>query len=125
MKYAVIKTGAKQYKVTEGETLQIELLKATEKTVVFDEVLLVADGEQVQVGTPTVPDMTVTATVLGVVKGEKIEVFKYKSKSRYRKHTGHRQAYTAVKIESIGAPAKAAKAEATPKKATVKKVAAK
>ena len=135
MKYAVIKTGAKQYKVTEGETLKVEKLQTTEKTVVFDQVLLVADGEQVQVGTPTVAGMTVTASVQGLIKGEKIEVFKYKSKSRYRKHTGHRQAYTEVKIEAIGAPVKAVKAEkaekaepkakAAPKKPAAKKAAAK
>ena len=109
MKYAVIATGGKQYRVQEGDKLEVELLGTADKTVTFSEVLLVVDGEAVNVGTPTVPGVTVTAELMGTVKGEKIEVFKYKSKSRYRKHTGHRQQYSQVKITAIGAP------DATPK----------
>ncbi len=137
MKYAVVKSGGKQYKVAPGETLQVEKLDNDGKNVVFSEVLLVVDGDKVEVGTPTVADVKVFASVIGDVKGEKIEVFKYKSKSRYRKHTGHRQKYTQVKIDSIGAKAEAkaepkaeVKAEkvakvAAPKKAVAKKSAAK
>lgn len=102
MKYAVIKTGGKQYKVTEGQVIEVELLESTDSTFIFEEVLLVVDGDNVQIGTPTVEGMKVYADVIADVKGDKIEVFKYKSKSRYRKHTGHRQKYTQVKINGIG-----------------------
>lgn len=102
MKYAVIKTGGKQYKVTEGQVIEVELLDAKDSSFIFEEVLLVVDGDNVQIGTPTVDGMKVCADVIADVKGEKIEVFKYKSKSRYRKHTGHRQKYTQVKINGIG-----------------------
>ncbi len=106
MKYAIIRNGGHEYKVTEGETLEVELVEAVGKVVTFSEVLLVVDGENVQVGTPTVAGMTVTATLVDTVKGDKIQVFKYKSKSRYRKLRGHRQQYSRVMIESIGAGAK-------------------
>lgn len=103
MKYAVIKTGGKQYKVTEGQVIEVEKLASDGTSFIFEEVLLVVDGDNVQIGTPTVEGMKVYADVVGDVKGDKIEVFKYKSKSRYRKHTGHRQKYTQVKINGIGA----------------------
>jgi len=106
MKYAVIKTGGKQYKVTEGQVIEVELLESKDSSFVFEEVLLVVDGDKVEVGTPTVSGMKVYADVIADVKGDKIEVFKYKSKSRYRKHTGHRQKYTQVKITGIGAKPK-------------------
>lgn len=102
MKYAIIKTGGKQYKVSVGDTLNVELLGDV-KTFIFDEVLLVVDGEKVEVGRPTVAGTKVFADVISEVKAEKIEVFKYKSKSRYRKHTGHRQHLSQVKITGIGA----------------------
>lgn len=135
MKYAIIKTGGKQYQVKEGQTLKVELLGLTGDSVVFDQVLLVVDGDNVELGTPTVSGTKVYGTVLGDVKADKIEVFKYKSKSRYRKHTGHRQKLTHVKIVSIGEPAKSAKPakptvtkqpaakKASPKKAAAKKTA--
>ncbi len=115
MKYAIIKTGGKQYKVTEGSVVEVELLSSTDNAYVFEEVLLVVDGDDVQLGTPTVSGMKVYAEVIGDIKGEKIEVFKYKSKSRYRKHTGHRQKYTQLKITGIGV--KKASAATKPKKA--------
>lgn len=102
MKYAVIKNGGHQYKVEEGQVIQVEKLDSDGTSYVFDEVLLVVDGDKVEVGLPTVAGMKVHADVVSEVKGEKIEVFKYKSKSRYRKHTGHRQKYTQVKITGIG-----------------------
>lgn len=118
MKYAVIKTGGKQYKVAPGQVLEVEKLESDGESVVFSEVLLVVDGDKVEVGMPTVEGINVFASVVSEVKGEKIEVFKYKSKSRYRKHTGHRQKYTQVKIDSIGAkPEK--KVEAKVEKAPV------
>ena len=131
MKYAIIKNGGHQYKVTEGQVLEVEKLESDGKVYVFEEVLLVVDGDNVQVGAPTVEGMKVYADIVAEVKGDKIEVFKYKSKSRYRKHTGHRQKYTQVKINGIGVkgtakPAAAKKVKAAPvKKAAAKKPAVK
>lgn len=102
MKYAIIKNGGHQYKVAEGQILEVEKLESDGASYVFDEVLLVVDGDKVELGMPNVEGMKVYADVVSEVKGEKIEVFKYKSKSRYRKHTGHRQKYTQIKINGIG-----------------------
>ncbi len=102
--YAVIKTGGKQYKVQEGEIIFIEKLNAQSgDAVTFDEVVMVADGEDIKVGTPTVPGAAVTAKVVKNGKGPKVIVFKYKSKKGYRNKTGHRQPYTQVQIEKINA----------------------
>lgn len=126
MQYAVIATGGKQYQVSVGTVVNVEKIVA-DKEVVFDQVLLVVDEGSVQLGTPTVDGVKVYAEKVADVKGEKIEVFKFKSKSRYRKHTGHRQSYTQVKITSIGEQKlaekkpvvkKAPTKKATPKKAT-------
>ncbi len=135
MKYAIIKNGGHQYKVTEGQTIEVEKLESDGKVYVFEEVLLVVDGDNVQIGAPTVEGMKVYADVVAEVKGDKIEVFKYKSKSRYRKHTGHRQKYTQVKINGIGVKGtakpvaakkvKAVEPEVVTKAAPVKKVVAK
>lgn len=116
MKYAVIKTGGKQYKVTEGQVIEVELLSEGDKSHIFEEVLLFVDGDKVELGMPTVSGLKVFADVIEEVKGDKIEVFKYKSKSRYRKHTGHRQKYTKLKVVSIGS--KLANVESVAKKAT-------
>ncbi|TET39411.1 MAG: 50S ribosomal protein L21 [Dehalococcoidia bacterium] len=100
--YAIVQTGGKQYKVSPGETIDVERLAAEEgSTIELDRVLLVADGERVTVGTPTVEGAKVIAEVLGEGKGEKIIVFKYKPKVHYRKKTGHRQIYTRLAIKEI------------------------
>ena len=100
--YAIIKTGGKQYKVTEGETVQVEKLDAEiGAEVVFDEVLTVVEGEDVKIGKPVVEGAKVTAKVVEQGKAEKIFVFKYKAKSNYRKRQGHRQPFTAVEITKI------------------------
>ena len=100
--YAVIETGGKQYKVTPGQTIDVERLDVAEgKTVDLDRVLLIADGDKVRVGTPTVDGARVVATSQGEGKGKKIIVFKYKPKVRYRKKTGHRQLYTRLVIDKI------------------------
>ena len=101
-KYAVIRTGGKQYKVSEGQQLKIEKI-ATEagKPVEFSEVLLTVDGDKVQVGKDTLPTKVV-GKVVDQVKAPKIEVFKYKAKTGYHKKTGHRQNLTVVQIEKIG-----------------------
>lgn len=122
MKYAILKTGGKQYKVSVGQTLPVEKLSPTSPTVELTEVLLVVDGEQVEIGTPTVAGVQVTAEVVKEQKGEKLEIFKYKSKSRYRKHTGHRQRYTLLKVTGIGTKETSAQAS-PPKKTSAKKAA--
>lgn len=97
--FAIIQTGGKQYKVTEGQTLLVEKLNA-EGTIAFSDVLLIG-GENMKVGTPRVEGAKVEATVLDQVKGPKIIVRKYKPKVRYRRKTGHRQTYTQIRIEKI------------------------
>ena len=108
---AVIRTGAKQYLVEPGQTLEIDLVGDGVKKLQF-EPLLVVDGAKVVVGTPLVAGITVAAEVLGEVKGDKLKILKFKAKKRVKKQTGHRQHYSQVKIISIGA-AKAAKSAAT------------
>ncbi len=100
--YAIIKTGGKQYKVAEGDVLNVEKLNAEKGAeVVFDEVLAIVNGDEVTVGKPFISGAKVTATVEEQGKGEKILVFKYRAKVNYRKRSGHRQPYTAVKISGI------------------------
>lgn len=102
---AVIKTGGKQYKVAEGDVLRVELLEAEEgKPFTFDEVLLVAkeDGSTLNVGTPFLEGVSVAATIVTHGRAKKVEVAKFKNKTRYYKRAGHRQPYTEVKIEKIG-----------------------
>lgn len=102
MKIAVIKTGGKQYQVAEGDKLKIEKLEVEAgKSITFEEVLLVADGDKVEVGMPHVA-AKVTAMVLSQGKGPKVRVEKYKPKVRYHKVYGHRQPFTEVQIEKIG-----------------------
>jgi len=103
MKYAVIQTGGKQYKVSEGDTIAVErlMVKPAEPMVFNDVLLSVVDGD-VKVGTPFVAGMTVTAEVVANMRGEKIRVSKFKAKARYRRTTGHRQALTQLKITQIG-----------------------
>jgi len=102
--YAVIVTGGKQYKVSEGDTLFIEKLEVEEgSTVTFDQVLMTGDGEDVKVGVPTVDGATVEAKVVKNGKAKKIYVFKMKRKKNYRRKKGHRQPYTKVEITKINA----------------------
>ena len=101
--YAIIATGGKQYKVAEGDIIKVEKLGVEAgQTFTFDQVLAV-NGEELKVGTPVVEGATVEATVLGDGKAKKVIVYKYKRKSGYHKKNGHRQQYTAVKIEKINA----------------------
>ena len=100
--YAIIKTGGKQYRVAEGDRIQIEKLEASVgDTVNFEEVLLVDDGSATQVGTPLLNGATVSGEVVAQGKGEKIIVFKYKPRKGYRRRTGHRQQLTDVNITGI------------------------
>ena len=103
--YAIIETGGKQYKVTPGEIIDVERLDVTEgNTVELDKVLLIAEGDKVTVGRPTVDGAKVIATSQGEGKGKKIIVFKYKPKVRYQKKTGHRQLHTRLVIDRIITP---------------------
>jgi len=102
--FAVIKTGGKQYKVEAGTKLKIEKLEVEEgSTVTFDEVLLLADGENVTIGKPVVKGASVTAKVAAQGRAKKIIVFKYKNKTRYSVKRGHRQHFTEVEITDIKA----------------------
>ena len=102
--YAVIVTGGKQYKVSEGDTLFVEKIDVEEgAAVTFDQVLMTADGENVTVGAPTVEGATVEAKVVKNGKAKKIYVFKMKRKKNERKKKGHRQPYTKVEITKINA----------------------
>ena len=99
MKKAVITTGSHQYLVSEGDTLEIELIK-DEKTTSF-EPLLIIDGEKISVGKPIVEGVKVTADVIGEVRGEKITAIRYKAKKRVKKVHGHKQHLTQIKIKKI------------------------
>jgi large subunit ribosomal protein L21 len=103
--YAIIETGGKQYRVDPGQTIDVERLDAPEgDTVELDRVLLIADGDRVTIGTPTIDGAKVVATSKGAGKGKKVIVFKYKPKVRYRKKTGHRQFHTSLVIDKIVGP---------------------
>ena len=100
--YAVIKTGGKQYKVAPGEKLKVEQIPAeVGAQVVLDQVLLVGDESSVRLGQPIVAGATVTATVLGHGRGDKVKIFKMRRRKHYQKHQGHRQGFTELKIDGI------------------------
>ncbi len=102
--YAVIETGGKQYRVSPGQTVEVELLPAEPgASVTLDRVLLVSNDGETQVGAPVVAGAAVVATVIGEGRGKKIIVFRYKSKKRYRRTTGHRQDYTYLTVTDIQA----------------------
>jgi large subunit ribosomal protein L21 len=102
--YAVIKTGGKQYKVEKGTTLRVEKLDGDAGTkLTFEEVLLVADGENIQIGTPMLGGAKVSAEIVAQEKGEKLIVFKFRRRKAYRRKNGHRQSYTAIKVTDISA----------------------
>ena len=100
--YAIIATGGKQYRVSEGDVIYIEKIDAqVDSTVSFDVLLMGNDGD-VKIGTPVVEGVQVEGKVVGQIRGEKIVVYKYKSKKNYRRKQGHRQPYTKVEITKIG-----------------------
>lgn len=104
MECAVIKTGGKQFVVSKGDKITIEKLPGEHKkgdSVVFDTVLMVDDGKDTTIGTPAIKGASVAATVLSVGKAKKVEVVKYKAKSRYLKRRGHRQPFVKVQIDKI------------------------
>ncbi len=102
MKYAIIEDGGKQYKAVEGDTIEVDHFSSElGEQVDLERVLMLVDGETVDIGTPLVAGVKVKATVVSQVKGPKVIVFKYKPKKRYRVKTGHRQKYTRLQIDSI------------------------
>ncbi len=104
--YAVITSGGRQYRIEPGATLSVELLPGEAGgSVTFDRVLLIGDGDEVTVGTPTVPGASVSATVLGEELGPKLVIYKFKQKVTYRRRTGHRQHLTSVRIDAINTAA--------------------
>lgn len=107
-KYAVIKSGGHQYLVTEGQTLLVDKLAGENKTINFDQILLVKDGSKIEIGKPLVSGVVV-GEVLGEEKGKKIHISKFKAKTGYRKKIGFRSQLTKIKISSISLNKKAGK----------------
>lgn len=102
--YAVITTGGKQYKVSPGDVVRVESLDAKKgDTVELKDVYMIADGDKVSVGKPTIANAKVTAEVLGEGRGEKLLIFKHRRRKAFRKTNGHRQNYTAIKVKEITA----------------------
>ncbi|MCK4870848.1 MAG: 50S ribosomal protein L21 [Gammaproteobacteria bacterium] len=108
--YAVIVSGGKQYRVTEGETIKVSKLEGEPGSLVtFDEVLLTANDEDIKIGTPVVEGVKVAGEIVNHGRGKKIEIIKFKRRKHHIKHQGHRQDFTAVKITSLtGQPKEAA-----------------
>ncbi len=115
--YAVLSSGGKQYRVEAGSELIIERIAGEPgASVTFDRVLLIGDGDEVTVGTPTVSGASVSGTLLGEQLGPKLVIFKFKQKVKYRRRTGHRQHLVRVRIDEINASGKrSTRAEAAPK----------
>ena len=100
--YAVIKTGGKQYRVSPGESIKVETIEAdVGSTVVLDQVLMVADGDAVKVGSPLVAGAKVSATVVSHGRGPKVHIFKMRRRKHYQKNQGHRQNYTEIRVDAI------------------------
>ena len=118
--YAIVETGGKQYKVAPGQKIDVDRLAVAEgQDIELSKVLLIADGKDTVVGNPTIEGAKVVATCLSEGKGDKVIVFKYKPKVRYRRKKGHRQIYSKLEIKEIVRPGE----EAAPKKTGKKKVA--
>ena len=113
MRFAIVESGGKQYRAIEGRTIEVDRLPV-EAGNKFDieRILLMADGDDVLVGTPTVSDILVKVTVVDHIKGPKIDRFKYRPKKRIRVRGGHRQQYTRLMVDFIGKPDEERKAEA-------------
>jgi len=102
--YAVIKTGGKQYRVTDGETLKIETIPGdVGSPVVLDEVMMVADGDKLSLGTPLLSGASVKATIVSHGRGDKVRIFKMRRRKHYQKNQGHRQNYTEIRVDGISA----------------------
>ena len=116
--YAVISTGGKQYKLNQGDVLNLERVEGeVGEKVVFDSVLCLGENENLQIGSPTVDGAKVVGTILEQTKGDKITVFKFKRRKMYRRKQGHRQLLTKVKIEAIESAGESKSEPKTEKKA--------
>ncbi len=111
MRYAIIESGGKQYRAVEGQTIEVDRLSDEAGKQVDLRALLMADGDDFRVGTPTVGGIQVKATILSHIRGEKVDRFKYSPKKRIRVRGGHRQQYTQLTIDFIGRPGEERKAE--------------
>lgn len=111
MRYAIIESGGKQYKAVEGRTIEVDRLSDEKGAQVDLKALLMADGEEVMVGTPTVAGIQVKTTVVDHIRGEKVTRFKYSPKKRIRVRGGHRQQYTQLIVDFIGKPGEVRKIE--------------
>ena len=112
MRFAIVESGGKQYRAVEGRTIEVDRLPVDAgKKFDFERVLLMADGDDVLVGTPTIADILVKVTVVDHIKGPKIDRFKYRPKKRIRVRGGHRQQYTRLLIDFIGKPGEERKVE--------------
>ena len=119
MKYAIVESGGKQYKAVEGETIEVDRLPVNAGDKVgLEQVLMLVDGDEITVGTPTVDGIQVSTTVVDHFKGPKLIIFKYSPKKRIRVKGGHRQQYTRLMVIGIG------KAGETPKAAKAEKAVA-
>jgi large subunit ribosomal protein L21 len=117
MRFAIVESGGKQYRAVEGRTIEVDRLPVdTGNKFDFERVLLMADGDDILVGTPTISDILVKVTVVDHIKGPKIDRFKYRPKKRIRVRGGHRQQYTRLLIDFIGRPDEERKAEEKPEK---------
>ncbi len=102
--YAVIKTGGKQYRVIQGETLKIETVAGDiGGAIVLDQVLMVGNGDKVSVGKPLLSGASVKATIVSHGRHDKVSIFKMRRRKHYQKHQGHRQNYTEIRIDGISA----------------------
>lgn len=100
--YAVVKTGGKQYRIQEGDTLRVEKLDADEgSNITLEQVLFIADGDNIQIGAPYVEGGRVSATIKSHGRGEKIRIIKFRRRKHYRKRMGHRQYFTELHIDTI------------------------
>ena len=112
MRYAIVESGGKQYRAVEGRTIEVDRLPVEAgKKFDFERVLLMADGDEVLVGTPTVEGIEVKVTVADHIRGPKIDRFKYRPKKRIRVRGGHRQHYTLLMVDFIGRPGEERKAK--------------
>jgi large subunit ribosomal protein L21 len=103
--YAIIETDGKQYRITQGQTVDVDNLNVIDgDTIEFDKVLVIGDEKNATIGAPHIEGAKVTATSKGTVRGDKIIVYKFKSKVRFRKKTGHHQLFTRLAIDKIEAP---------------------
>ena len=121
MKYAVVKTGGKQYKVSEGDIIEVDRISGKDGKVAFEEVLLLVSDNNIKVGKPFINGVRVEGKILEDIRGEKVRVSKFKSKVRYRRTTGFRAALSRIRIEKIGGITQ----EKPAKKAIQKKAASK